>query len=95
MPVLYEQTFNSLKKDKAKYTQKRLENDYLSAQEIAYVMQAKDILAIQKSDLLSLLSINDLLYSSVYIDKITDGEEILQFVHKSIQEFFAAKWIYT
>ena len=94
MPALYEQTFNSLKKDKGKYTQKRLENDYLSAQEIAYVMQANDILAIQKSDLLSLLSINDSLYSSVYIDKIIDGEEILQFVHKSIQEFFAAKWIY-
>lgn len=94
MPALYEQVFNSLKEDKGKYTQRRLENDYVCAQKIAYEMQSKEVLAIHKGDLLSLLPINDSLYSSVYIDKIIDGEDILQFVHKSIQEFFAARWIY-
>lgn len=94
MPALYEQVFNSLKEDKGKYTQRRLENDYVCAQKIAYVMQSKGVLAIHKSDLLSLLPINDSLCSSVYIDKIIDGEDILQFVHRSIQEFFAARWIY-
>ena len=95
MPSLYEQVFNSLKVDKASTTKKKLENDYLIAQRLAFIMQAKGVLTISRSEVDTLLVVNDSFYSSVYMDKIIEGEVILEFVHKTIQEFFAAKWIYS
>lgn len=94
IPQLYERVFDSLKEDKGNRTKKKLEKDYKSAQRIAYLMQKKGILTITKSELISEMEVDESFCSSVYMEKIIEGEEILEFVHKSIQEFFAAKWIY-
>lgn len=94
MPQLYERVFDSLKEDKGNRTKKKLEKDYIYAQQIAYMMQKKGILTITKSEVVSKLAVDESFYSSVYLDKVIEGEEILEFVHKTIQEFFAAKWIY-
>lgn len=95
IPQLYERVFDSLKEDKGNKTKRKLENDYICAQRIAYLMQAKGVLTLTKKELVSLMAVDDSFYSSVYMDKIIEGEEVLEFVHKSIQEFFAAKWIYS
>lgn len=97
MGELYHQVFDNLKRDKAGMTTEFLERHYLLAQVLAYHMEISNTLQITTAqasqwggDLF-----DDSFFSSVYVENsIIEGTSILEFVHKSILEFFAAKWFY-
>ena len=97
MGDLYEQVFETLKQDKGGEMCNLLDRHYLIAQQIAFMMYEEDLLTLTSDDVRMGCGdlYDDTFYSSVYIEQnIIEGTSILEFVHKSIMEFFAAKWIY-
>lgn len=97
MGDLYEQVFETLKLDKGGEMCTLLDRHYLIAQQIAFMMYEADLLTLTSDDVRMGCGdlYDDTFYSSVYIEQnIIEGTTILEFVHKSIMEFFAAKWLY-
>lgn len=95
VPQLYEAAFANLKYDKAAITKVNFERHYHTAQNIAFYMESNYLLKVSKSEIELEIeqSIDESFYSSVYMETVIEGEQFLEFVHKSIQEFFAAKYI--
>lgn len=98
MGELYEKVFEGMKRDKAGLTAETLERHYQIAQKIAYCMDREGILSVS-SDMVKEWCkelFDETFFSSVYIEySIIEGTWMLEFVHKSILEFFAAKWIFS
>lgn len=97
MGDLYDRVFEGLKRDKSGLTKEVLEQHYRIAQKVAFHMHARDILQADASQVRQWCGdmFDESFFSSVYIENsIIEGTEILEFVHKSILEFFAAKWIF-
>ena len=97
MGELYEQVFEGMKRDKAGLTAEILERHYLIAQRIAYCMDREGLLTVSSDMVREWCGelFDETFFSSVYIENsIIEGAWMLEFVHKSILEFFAAKWIF-
>lgn len=97
MGDLYEQVFDNLKRDKSGVTTEILNRHYCIAQKMAYCMDVQNILQITPEEVEKVNGeeFDKTFYSSVYIENnIIEGKSVLEFVHKSILEFFAAKWLY-
>lgn len=97
MGELYQQVFDNLKRDKAGMTTEFLERHYLLAQVLAYHMEISNTLQVTVSQASQWAGdlFDKSFFSSVYVENsIIEGTSILEFVHKSILEFFAAKWFY-
>ncbi|SFR80022.1 pentapeptide repeat-containing protein [Anaeromicropila populeti] len=90
---LYDTVFANLKEDKSPSKKQQLEEDYEIAQRLALAMQKKEVLRMSKEEALDngVGPFDSTFYGSVYI---IEGQAEMEFVHKSIQEFFAAQWIW-
>lgn len=94
---LYEKVFFNLTRDKSLYVKNKYINiHYNIAKEVAFIMYRHDWMSISEIDIVKNLSVifDHTFYSSVYMNKIIEGTHMSEFVHKSIQDFFAAKWIW-
>lgn len=94
---LYDMVFTNLMRDKASLTKDKYMNiHYVIAKEVAFIMYSKDWMKISSVEIRDNLSIifDETFYSSVYMNRIIEGEYFSEFVHKSIQDFFASKWIW-
>lgn len=94
---LYEMVFVNLIRDKNCIMKDKYINiHYNIAKEIAFIMFKNNWMRISESDIKGNVSIlvDRTFYSSVYMNRIIEGEEYSEFVHKSIQDFFASKWIW-
>lgn len=94
---LYDMVFTNLSRDKASLTKDKYINiHYMIAKEVAFIMYSKDWMKISSMEIRNNLSIifDETFYSSVYMNRIIEGEYFSEFVHKSIQDFFASKWIW-
>lgn len=97
MGELYEQVFEGMKRDKAGLTAETLERHYQIAQRIAYCMDREGIFSVSSDMVKGWCGelFDETFFSSVYIENsIIEGTWMLEFVHKTILEFFAAKWIF-
>lgn len=97
MGELYERVFEGMKRDKAGLTAETLERHYLIAQKIAYEMDRKGVPAVSSETARQWCGdlFDETFFSSVYIENsIIEGRWMLEFVHRSILEFFAAGWIF-
>lgn len=97
MGELYERVFEGMKRDKAGLTAETLDRHYLIAQKIAYEMERKGVLAVSSETARQWCGdlFDETFFSSVYIENsIIEGRWLLEFVHRSILEFFAARWIF-
>lgn len=94
---LYDKVFSNLTRDKSLYSKNKYTNiHYNIAKEIAFIMYTNNWMSISDVDIEKNLSIifDKTFYSSVYMNKIIEGTHMSEFVHKSIQDFFASKWIW-
>lgn len=97
MGDLYAQVFDNLKRDKAGETKDMIERHYHIAQKMAYHMSLENDLCADEQNVRQWCGdmFDESFFSSVYIENsIIEGTKMLEFVHKTILEFFAAKWIY-
>lgn len=97
MGELYERVFDGLKNDKAGETKQTIERHYEIAQKMAYHMSLENELRADANTVREWCGeiFEETFFASVYIENsIIEGTEVLDFVHKTILEFFAAKWIY-